>query len=76
MRIRLISTDDPYTRLKAGDEGTVTNKSVDFWGATVLSVAWDCGSTLSLIEGLDSYEEIPVSVWDTSSDKVATNGNS
>lgn len=76
MRIRLISTDDPYTRLKEGDEGTVTNKSLDLWGAMVLSVAWDCGSTLSLIEGLDKYEEIPVSVWDTSADEVDNNVHS
>lgn len=56
MRIRLLSTTDPYTHLKSGDEGVVTGFHKDPWGDTVLSVKWDSGSSLSLIEGEDSYE--------------------
>lgn len=56
MRIRLVSTTDRYTKLKAGDEGTVTGSRQDPWGDTVIYVKWDSGSTLSLIEGEDAYE--------------------
>lgn len=50
-RVRLLSTSDPYTALRAGDEGTVT--LVDDLGT--IHVAWDSGSTLGLIPGVDRY---------------------
>jgi hypothetical protein len=45
-RIALIFTSDPYTRLRPGDQGTVTR-----WdpAAGRLSVRWDSGSTLALL---------------------------
>lgn len=43
-RVRLQFTNDPYTRLKAGDEGVVD--SVDDDGT--LFVKWDSGSSLGL----------------------------
>jgi hypothetical protein len=52
-RIRLISTDDPYTKLKTGDEGTVRRVTEDSVG-----VNWDSGSSLSLIFGEDSWTTI------------------
>ncbi len=55
MRIRLVHTSDPYTRLKSGDEGEVTGSFTDAFGDRVLNVKWDSGSTLSLIEGEDSF---------------------
>ncbi len=58
MRIRLVSTSDPYTRLRAGDEGEVTKTYTDAFGDRVLNVKWDSGSTLSLIDGEDYYEVI------------------
>ena len=67
MRIRLIRTSDPYTKLRSGDEGVVT--SVERLGSEpqVVNVKWDSGSTLSLIEGEDDYELLP---------EMTTNGNS
>jgi hypothetical protein len=38
--------------------GTVLSRSQDPWGDTVVSVKWDSGSSLSLIEGIDQYEEV------------------
>lgn len=45
-RVRLLFTNDPYTDLKAGTEGTVT--SVD--DAGTVHVNWDDGSRLGLVE--------------------------
>ena len=45
-RIALEYTDDPHTRLRPGDEGTVTR-----WDPAQgqLDVRWDSGSTLSML---------------------------
>lgn len=43
-RVQLVSTDDPYTKLRAGDEGVIT--FVDNTGT--ISVNWDNGSNLGL----------------------------
>lgn len=51
-RIELVSMDDPYTKLKSGDKGTVLG--VDDAGQIVMN--WDRGSSLSLIPGEDSFE--------------------
>jgi hypothetical protein len=53
-RVRLVSTSDPYTRLKYGEEGTVT--LVDDMGT--VHVKWDSGSSLGLIEGEDRWEVV------------------
>jgi hypothetical protein len=54
-RIKLISTTDPHTNLRPGDEGTV--QFTDAIGT--LAVKWDCGSSLGLIPGYDQWTEVP-----------------
>lgn len=46
-RVRLVYTDDPYTRLRPGVEGTVV-RVVNRNDSTRISVDWDDGSKLSL----------------------------
>lgn len=53
-RVRLISMDDPYSRLTPGDEGTV--RFID--DAGTVHVDWDNGSSLGLVSGVDSYHVI------------------
>ena len=45
-RIALEYTADPHTRLRPGDEGTVTRYDP---GPGQLDVCWDSGSTLSML---------------------------
>ena len=54
-RIKLISTDDPHTKLKPGTQGVVVMR--DSLGT--LHVDWDDGSKLGLIPGVDRFEIIP-----------------
>jgi hypothetical protein len=56
-RITLIHTSDSHTKLKSGDQGTLRSSRIDPFGDRVISVNWDSGSTLSLIEGEDSWRE-------------------
>ena len=50
-RVKLIRMTDPYCQnLKPGAMGTVTH--VDDIGT--IHVAWDCGSTLGVVYGVDS----------------------
>ena len=53
-RIVLISMDDPYSKLKPGDMGTV--EGVDDAGQIMMR--WDSGSSLSLIPGEDSFRRV------------------
>lgn len=53
-RVELIHMNDPYTKLKPGDRGTVT--LVDSIGTVFVS--WDCGSGLGLAYGEDLYHKI------------------
>jgi hypothetical protein len=53
-RVKLISINDPYSRLKPGETGTVD--SVDDIGT--IHVSWDCGSTLGVAYGEDACEII------------------
>lgn len=53
-RVRLISMDDPYTRLMPGEEGTVI--AID--SLSTVHVAWDCGSSLGLVPGVDRWEKL------------------
>lgn len=55
-RVRLLSSpQDPYTRLKPGDEGTVS--IIDALGT--VHVDWDSGSNLGLVaEAGDQWEVI------------------
>ena len=52
-RIELISTDDPVTRLRPGDRGTVTRVTTGPYGS--IGVRWDDGSGLSLIPDQDRW---------------------
>ena len=55
MRIELIRMDDPYNKkLVPGSKGTV--RFVD--AAGTLQMDWDCGSSLGLIPGEDSFRVI------------------
>lgn len=51
-RVRLVRCDDPHTQLKPGMRGIVT--FVD--GLETVHVAWDDGSQLGLIPGVDEWE--------------------
>lgn len=53
-RIRLVSTTDPYTELRSGDEGTV--RLIDALGT--VHVNWDRGSTLGLVPDEDRWTVI------------------
>jgi len=53
-RVRIIRLEDPYTRLKSGDEGTISY--IDDSGS--IFVDWDSGSKLALLPDLDEYEFI------------------
>ncbi len=48
-RVELVSMDDPYTKLKPGDQGTVS--FVDDTGTVFVN--WDSGSTLGAVYGVD-----------------------
>ena len=56
MRVKLLSTTDPYTKLQRGDEGVVT----DFDALGTMFVKWDNGSNLGLIMGEDNW--LPVEI--------------
>jgi len=53
-RVILIKMDDPYTKLKPGEKGTVTG--VDDIGT--IHVNWDCGSCLGVAFGEDMCQKI------------------
>ena len=48
-RVELVFMDDPYSRLKPGDRGTV--EFVD--DIATVHVKWDCGSGLGVAYGAD-----------------------
>jgi hypothetical protein len=54
--IRLVRTNDPHTRLRAGAQGSLVRRRKDPWGE-VIDVQWEDGSTLSLIAGEDEWTE-------------------
>lgn len=51
-RVELISMDDPYTRLKPGNQGTV--QYVD--GIGTIHISWDNGEGLGLVLGKDKFK--------------------
>ena len=53
-RVELVSMDDPYTRLKPGDQGTVV--AVDDIGT--VHIDWDNGSGLGAAYGADVIRRI------------------
>jgi hypothetical protein len=46
-RVELVATNDPYTHLRPGDCGTVTN--VTDRPEPTIDIAWDNGSTLAIL---------------------------
>lgn len=48
-RVELVSMDDPYSKLKPGDRGTVNH--VDDTGTVFVN--WDCGSGFGVVYGVD-----------------------
>ena len=53
-RVELIRMDDPYSKLKPGDKGTVS--CVDDTGTVFVN--WDCGSSLGAVYGVDEIRKI------------------
>lgn len=53
-RVELVEMDDPYTKLTAGDRGTVIG--VDDMGT--IHVRWDNGSKLGVAYGVDTCKKI------------------
>jgi hypothetical protein len=53
-RVELVSMADPYTKLKPGDQGTVT--SVDDTGT--IFVRWDSGSGLGVAYDADRIKRL------------------
>lgn len=54
--IELVHTTDPYTKLKRGSRGVLRGRRKDPWG-DLIDVAWDDGSSLSLVAGEDMWTE-------------------
>ena len=60
-RIKLVSTDNPYTRLMPGDFGLVwdiTTFELSNEETKQIWIHWDNGGSLALIEGKDEWEII------------------
>ncbi len=56
-RIKLIHTDDQYTKLKSGDLGTITDINIDEYLYVIqIGIKWDQGSNLMMIGGKDEFE--------------------
>lgn len=53
-RVELVSMDDPYTKLKPGDQGVVA--SIDDIGT--IFVDWDNGSGLGVAYGADHIKKV------------------
>ena len=53
-RVELIYMDDPYSKLKPGDQGAVI--FVDDIGT--IHVAWDCGSSLGIAYRVDRIKKL------------------
>jgi len=53
-RVELIAMDDPFGKLKPGDQGTVS--CVDSTGTVF--VDWDCGSSLGAVYGVDRIRKL------------------
>lgn len=53
-RVELVSMNDPYSKLRPGDQGTVS--LVDDTGTVF--VDWDCGSGLGVVYGVDCIRKL------------------
>lgn len=59
-RVKLIRMEDPYSKLRIGDKGTVI--SID--DMATMHVNWDNGSSLGVVYGIDLCERIDVTECD------------
>lgn len=55
-RVELIEIDDPYTKLAPGLKGTM----IDVDAIGTIHIAWDNGSTLGAVYGVDKIRRIEV----------------
>jgi hypothetical protein len=55
-RVRLLHTDDPYTALKYGSLGTITEISFSPWGEIRVWCKWDDGDRLAMVADKDLFE--------------------
>lgn len=53
-RVELVEMNDPYSRLKPGDKGTV--RLVD--DTATVFIDWDCGSGLGIVYGVDRIQKL------------------
>ena len=53
-RVALVRMDDPYSKLRPGDKGTVS--FIDDTGTVFVN--WDCGSSLGVLYGVDEIRKI------------------
>lgn len=53
-RVELVEMNDPYSRLKSGDKGTV--RLVD--DTATVFVDWDSGSGLGIVYGVDRVRKL------------------
>ena len=54
-RVQLVSIDDTWTKLKAGDKGTVFKIDEE---QELIWVKWDNGEKLALIDGVDKFKKV------------------
>jgi hypothetical protein len=66
-RVELNYMDDPYAKLKKGDQGNVM--FVD--DAGTVHIQWDSGSTLGVIPGVDSFSVVPEQKQDISDPEIS-----
>ena len=55
-RIRLLHTDNPYTKLRRGDLGTITDITITPWEQIQVWCKWDNGSRLAMIPPRDMFD--------------------
>ena len=65
-RVELVSMNDPYTKLKPGDQGLV--EFVDDIGT--VHIRWDNGSTLGAAYGEDEIKRLPTPMPDVVRDQL------
>jgi len=55
VRVEVVRMADPHTRLRPGDRGRVMYVG----GTGTVHIAWDCGSTLGAVYGVDAIRRLP-----------------
>lgn len=54
LRVELVQMNDPYSKLRPGDQGTV--RHVD--DTATVFISWDCGSSLGAVYGEDIIKPV------------------